>query len=139
VNALGTARDLAQLRDHLEWAAHQGSGYGDWQHAPAAASYRHLLDRLTQIDPPDGEVTAAVAEAVSIYAQAERRARAAQEAREAQRDAERAEAARRHQIALMIGCVTCDAGAGADCHTIGPGQRPKGIEVHRGRYDMAAR
>jgi hypothetical protein len=138
VNGLQFARQLAALREHLHWAACQDDHPYTAEAVPAAASYLRLLDRLADIDGTAAEaITAAVADAAGVYGQVTGRIRQNEDARRQRAAAGRAEAQRRHQIALVIGCAACDAVAGEDCRTIGPKQRPKGIEVHAARYRAA--
>ena len=128
MNPLTFARDLARLQADLKEEAarvqwpDQWAQYPDGELAPAiAASYLHVLDCLAGIGDSEAAVSI-VAEAVRIYGAAAevyeaaaRRAGRDREVARQRREAERAEAVRRHQVALKVGCSYCDAAPGSVC------------------------
>lgn len=150
MNPLMFARDLARFQAALEEEAagvqfaDQWAAYPHGELAPAiAASYLHLLGRLTALDD-DEAVAQVLAEAIKVYdaaaevyeAAASRAGRDREAARQ-RREAERAEAVRRHQVALKVGCSYCGAGPGLVCRVASPGVSgaySKGVHDHADRY-----
>jgi hypothetical protein len=159
VNGLRFARDLARFQADLEdWAVPLGDGgWADlWADqwaanpnchlAPAiAASYLHLLDRLTVLGD-DEAVAQILAGAIKVYdaavevydAAASRAARDRDVARQ-KAEAEYAEAVRRHEVAITADCPYCGAEPGRVCRTAGPSGigNPKGVHDHADRYRAA--
>lgn len=160
MNPLTFARDLARFQAHLEeealprgngfWRdqwANQWVAYPHGELAPAvAASYLHLLGRLTELDD-DEAVAQMIAEAIEVYDAATEvydaavsRARRKGEAARQQQEAEYAEALRRHEVAVTAECPYCGAEPGRVCRTAGPSGigNPKGVHDHGDRYRAAA-
>ena len=139
-SVLRFARDLAHLEGYLEHAVYRGGCCGDCPIPAIAESYLHLLTRLAEEPAVSAETARIVAEAIDVWLKRGEEERQASEAGRQRQEAERAEAERRHELALTAECPYCGAAPGSVCHTAGPsakGRVPKGVHDHRDRWRAA--
>jgi hypothetical protein len=148
MNTLKFARELAQFEEHLDWLiANGGGGYRSLESA-LAASYKALIEGLVELDGhlDSADLSAGVpripnilAQAIAVFREREDASTQSWKNQLQSEEAEYAEAVRRHELALAVGCPYCGAQSGAACRTAGPsgtGQL-KGVHDHKDRYRAA--
>lgn len=144
MSSLKFARDVAQFEEHLRWL---GACGGDLDSA-LAASYKILIEGLVELDEylESAGIGAGVpripdilARAIAVYREEQAAFLQSWENRRQEGEAEYAEAARRHELAMTVECPFCGARPGMACRTAGPSGagHPKGVHDHKDRYRAA--
>lgn len=129
-NALQFARDLANVRAHLE---HASSPDHPIEHQdPSAAGFLTVINELTAGTDP----TTAVARAIESYKIVDQRKREHGEAEEVRRRREEAELDAEEEVTRKVECPTCGAVAGMKCRGIGASGGLK-KKSHRDRFRLA--